>query len=228
MKYPRGVYLAAAGVFLVSMVAASLIPAGDVLRGIVASPGLTALFAALYQILRDAAAFEKERFLQKEHQAFTLASASHMAQVAFDKHVQYCESYMEELYETMTTLFREGPTKQAMEHAARLFTLNRKFAAWIDQTTALRLKPFEDAVWKIGTLAQVESALRGGDHKARSKAIDEMYGIFSEVLHTDKNKTNVKSEIAVEHVKQQIRSILGIDQLIGLRSKVLNDAIDHA
>jgi hypothetical protein len=61
---------------------------------------------------RDIETFKAE--LQKVHadqleeakNRFTVGATSHMANVAFDKHVQFCEEYVEQVFKVMENLFR--------------------------------------------------------------------------------------------------------------------------
>jgi hypothetical protein len=61
------VYLTLGIIFLASMTAAVLLPFGDELRVVTGIPVVGALFAALLQVLRDAAAHEKALLLQGLH-----------------------------------------------------------------------------------------------------------------------------------------------------------------
>jgi hypothetical protein len=165
---------------------------------------------------REQANFEKDRFLQKDQQIFNLGAASHMAAVAFDKHVQFCELYMSEVHEAVGTLFREGPTPKAMEHAGRLFDVNRRFAAWIPKIVALKPEPFENALRKLGAQANLVNQLQADQGEARSNAIDKSYALFMNVMDLGTlNETDPdhKKEVAIENVKEEVRSILGINEL---------------
>ena len=66
MKRNWKVYLAIGVVFAVSSLAAVLLPISQVAQSVMASPGALALIAALYQIFRDEAAFEKEKKLKED------------------------------------------------------------------------------------------------------------------------------------------------------------------
>lgn len=229
MKKRVGSYIALGVVFAASVAAAWLVPVADLLKGAIATPGIAALFGVLFQIARDQATFEKERFLQKEQQIFNLGAASHMAAVAFDKHVQYCEQYMIEVHDAVGTLFREGPTSRAMEHAGRLFEVNRQFAAWIPKTVALKLEPFENALRKLGAQAHLVNQLRADQAEARSKAIDESYSLFMNVMELGKLKEtdpDHKKEIAIENVKEEVRAVLGINELTEIRSFIIRKSVE--
>ncbi len=51
-----------------------------------AAPGVAALSAALFAVVQDLLAHEREVRLQE--------FSSHMANTAFDKHVAFCEAYV--------------------------------------------------------------------------------------------------------------------------------------
>jgi hypothetical protein len=84
-------YSVLATVFVLSIGTFFLLPDGhDVLGGVIASPGVTALLAALFQLMRDEADYEKRLEAQRREFQFTLGAASHMANAAFDKHADFC------------------------------------------------------------------------------------------------------------------------------------------
>lgn len=145
MKLSIKSYVVLALVFVSSALAALVLPVGDAFKGIIATPGVVALLGVIYQLIRDNAQFERNLFLQQDQQIFNLGMTSHMANVVFDKHVEFCEKYMMEVHETIGTLFREGPSETAMQHANNLFKIDREYSAWIPKQIALQLELFESA-----------------------------------------------------------------------------------
>ncbi|MEO6145710.1 MAG: hypothetical protein ABIT70_01410 [Sulfuriferula sp.] len=224
-------YIALSVVFGALMISILLIPAAEWVKGMMAVPGVGSLLGALLQISRDSAEFERQKYLQMDQQIFSLGASSHMSTVAFDKHVAFCESYMAEVHETVGTLFREGPTEEAMACAQRLFALKREYAAWIPKSISLKLDPFEDALHKIGVKTHLVAALGSDQHEARSKAIDESYALFVNVLSLEKMKAtdpNHKKEIAIENVKEEVRGILGINELFEIRNFIIQRSAQFA
>lgn len=71
----------------------------DILHGLIGLPGVAALLAVLYQILRDEAAQARAVDLQEKQQIFHLGVASPMANVVFDKRVQFSQQYITRLQE---------------------------------------------------------------------------------------------------------------------------------
>ena len=222
MRRTVSTYLVLTIVFVLSVVITLLLPVNEVARGIASFPAIGALIGALYQRFRDEALYEKERSLLRQQQIFNLGTTSHMANVAFDKHVEFCEEYMKEVHETVTTLFKEGPTKNALEHVSRFWELKRKYAAWISKDIAVKLEPFENAVHDIGSLSHLKDALGDTDPDGRRKAIQKMYSVFRDVMHMENIPV---SENAAEDVKEKIRSILNIDALTEIRGALIAQAL---
>ena len=133
-----------------AIIFAWIVPTSDLFKGIIASPAVGALFGALYQILRDQAAFEKQKYFDDRKRIFDIGAASHMANTAFDKHVEFCEEYMQEVHSTVATLFKEGPSKEALTHANNSYKLRQKYAAWLTDEINTNLEPYEQIVREIG------------------------------------------------------------------------------
>jgi len=70
-KPPPSVYLVLLLVFLGLALITSTLPAYSVLQAISALPALGALIAALFQVFREQAAFERQLLLQQQQQAFS-------------------------------------------------------------------------------------------------------------------------------------------------------------
>jgi hypothetical protein len=192
--------------------------------GIAAIPGVGSLIAALYQLLRDQANYEKQMALQRQQQFFNLAVTSHMANVAFDKHVEFCEKYIAEVHLTMSTLFQRGPTEEVIGHAQNLFLLRQQYAAWITADISKKLDPFQNALSKLGSQARLVEAMRNAANG--DKIIEEMYATFDSIMDLDKkDRDKINPDIAVENIKTRLRDILGIEELTRIREKVIKEAI---
>ena len=146
-----------------------LAPINDVYKGIASLPGVAGLTAALFQLVRDHAAHQRNLEIQQEQQIFNLGATSHMANSVFDKHVEFCEKYLAEVHQTVVTLTREGPTKEALDHARKLYTLRIEYTAWITPKIDKKLIPFEKAVRNIGAKSGLVNALSGAKGQRRDK-----------------------------------------------------------
>lgn len=225
------VYSILASVFLASVVVAALLPAAEWVKAIVVAPGVGALFGALLQIFRDVVQFERQHYLQADQQVFALGASSHMSTVAFDKHVEFCEKYMREVHETVGTLFREGPTTKALDCAHRLFELKREYAAWLPKSLALKLEPFENALNRLGAHYHLVKELGSDDRETRANAIKDSYSLFRQLLDLEAvggSDPDQTKDIAAENVKEEVRSILGINQLIEIRTFIIQRSAEFA
>ncbi len=150
-----------------------------------------------------------------------------MASKAFDKHAEFCEKYMAEVHLTVGTLFKEGPTQKALEHASKLVQLKSQYSAWLTKGILDGLVPFEAALRKIGASSYLVEALRGTNDPERPKAINEMYEVFKEVMALGEAKlpTADRTDVTIEAVEQRLRAVLGIEQLTAIRQRLIEQAM---
>ena len=219
-------YAVLAGVFLLSIGTFLLLPDGhDFLRGVIAAPGVTALLAALFQLMRDEADYEKRLDAQRREFQFTLGAASHMANAAFDKHAEFCEKYMKELHEAVRTLFREGDTPAALDHASKLYSLRQDYATWLTDRINSDLDEFESALRKLGADAGFIRSTTGHEGYAEQRAlrIDRNFELFGRILGL-KSSDNIQEKSMVEALKTRVRAILGVEELTKLREHLIKQA----
>ncbi|WP_323942251.1 hypothetical protein [Aeromonas caviae] len=200
-------------------------PINDVFKGIASLPGVAGLASALFQLIRDHAAHQRNIEIQQEQQLFNLGATSHMANSVFDKHVEFCEKYLAEVHKTVVTLTREGPTKEALEHAGNLYTLRIEYTAWITPEMDEKLIPFEKAVRNIGAKSGLVYALSGakGGDETRTKALEEMFDVFSNLMGIGEVKIKDENATVVE-VKNRVREILQVNELVLIREYLINRA----
>ena len=109
-------------------------------------PASGALFGVLWVAFKDFIAHERAKELQDHQNFFSLGAMSHMADVVFDKHVEFCEKYLEEVHQAVVTLTRHGPTDTALEHTTKLYGLRIQYTAWLPPEIEEKLMPFEKAL----------------------------------------------------------------------------------
>ncbi|MCP3942909.1 MAG: hypothetical protein GY710_15675 [Desulfobacteraceae bacterium] len=221
MKYL--IYLILFLVFLASFLMATYLPIEDIWKGIATTPAIAALSAIIYQILKDHTAHQRKKEIQQSGHDFSLGVTSHMAQVAFDKHVEFCEKYMSEVHETMSTLWREGPTREAKTHSNNFFMLRVEYATWVTEEIANKLTNFEDTLLKIGAKAALAEALNQKTADEAFQAADDSWLAVLGIA-IDKKKTPDEN-IAIESIKNRIRNILGVQELTELRGALIKKAI---
>jgi hypothetical protein len=223
MKDPRTL-LTLGGVFVLSFVAAWVLPVDEFFKGIASVPGVAALIGVLYQLMRDEALHAKQLEIQQQQQLFSLGAMSHMANVTFDKHAQFCEKYMAELHSVITTLFREGPTEEALRHAANLSKIRQEFAAWITKSINAPLEPFEQALRTLGASLGFVVSTQGDPNYAqqRQARVAKVWELFNGILTIEGSPPD--EQVAVDTIKERVREILGINELVQLRQSFVRSA----
>jgi len=204
------VYIVSVAVLMVSFSSAYFLPIESIYKSLVAMPGIGALFLTLYKSLKD-------EWLQNKQQDFILGTASHMAQVAYDKHVIFCEEYIERVERGRQELFTEGVSRNALNIGRELVNIRQKHAAWLTKEIEDSLKPFEQALIMIGAKNNLIGMLEIGEQ--RNKVIQEVYRAFGLVLGHETSLTEEEANLHIDKVIEIIRDILGINTLTKLRSK---------
>ncbi len=219
----RRVYLALGLLFLISIAITQLRSLSEFARVVFALPAAVALCGAVLQLLRDQLIHDRAVEMQVIQNSFGIGATSHMATVAFDKHVLFCEAYVAETFNTLVTLFQRGPTKDALSHAGKLYDIRQNSILWLTPAIEVKLDKFEAALREIGADAHfVDVAI---DHPDRPRRINEMYSLFAEVMGMKTWQDQpVPSDRAIMNVIQWLREMLGIDELTALRQALIADA----
>lgn len=229
MKLSWHFYLFAIAVAVVSVLLMYFAPTTDVFKGIFGTPSIAALFACLYQLSRDQAAHNHQIELQERAQLFDLSTASHMANIAFDKHVRFSEEYLDKLNnEVLAALIRHGPTQDALKQAGKLYEVRSKYPVWLTEEMQNRLMAFE---YKISNIGITDMALKGMPPGGkRSDLVDKMYMTFREITGIGISEGVPQDEeakrLAASAVVQYVRGILGVDELSKMRSAILKRAMN--
>ena len=217
------IYLGLGAVFVCSLIAALVLPVDRLITNVIALPCAVALIGAVWQIFRDDAAHGRALDLKQREHFFNLSVTSHMAKVAFDKHAAFCEEYVTRVNLGVRELFRDGPSKSAMAIGQDLTSIRQKHAPWVPAEVLEKLKPFEEAVWKVGTTAgYITDAPSASDHQAR---IDDMWKTFSQILNFAFRDAEQRPEIRVDQIILYMQAVLGIAELHRLRTAVVKQAI---
>lgn len=226
-KASIGTYIGLTIIFAASVVCAYFLPINEILKNVTAMPAAAALVAAIYQLLRDQAAFERRDYLQRQQQIFNLGTTSHMASVAFDKHAEFCEKYMSEVHETMGDLAKKGPKSPNVDdHLKKLVLLKREYAAWVPKDVAVQLEPFENKLRDMSLQAGIVEDYKDQPGKEKSNAVKAMYEVYRSVMGIgDVDIAKDSQEVSAEDVKERIRSILGINDLTKMRKLLVSEAI---
>mgnify|MGYP005841964433 CR=1 FL=1 len=199
----------------------------EILQIITAIPLVGALVAILVQILRDEAAYHKTLMVEQQKHQNAIATSSHMATVAFDRHVEFCEAYVTGVYGALSTLMRGGPTEGVLEDAGNLVDIREKHALWVTPSIEEALMPFEQALRTIGANAYLVEAIRTDIRQAdqRQKALDEMYNTFAQVMgFSNWAGKELTEELAMRTLVGKVRAVLGVQALTDLRRTAIEKA----
>ncbi|MDB5978358.1 MAG: hypothetical protein JWR07_5118 [Nevskia sp.] len=197
------------------------------LQQLFALPMVAALGGALFKFFRDVAAHERAIALQVDQQHFAIGASSHMADVAFDKHILFSEKYVAEAQASIHTLFRDGATEEALQCARRLFQIREDYIVWLTPALEKELDVFERALRELGAAAGlVKSTRESPEHQdVRQKTIPEMYKMLAQVLGLPQWEGKaITDELAVAAVIRKLRSLLGTEELTELRQAIINRA----
>lgn len=227
----RKVYLALALLFVASLILRFLPPVGEpgrIVRELSGVPAIVALFGALFQLTRDSIAYERSIMAQQLQNSFSLGATSHMAIVAFDKHVAFSEEYVSPMFDILTKLFRKGPCDDALEGASTLPAVRKKYSLWITTEVETDLERFEAVLRKMGAAAHVvETAPGTQDH---AKLVSLMYSTFAEVMGSkvmgskEWQGGQISEEVALYTIIHKLRKVLGVEELTNLRSALVSEA----
>lgn len=222
MKSPLHIraYVILAVVFLGSLVTTWFLQSSGIWRDLAAMPAVLALIGALYQLMRDEARYVREETLQHDRQRFELGATSHMADVAFDKLVAFCEEYVAELHVTLRNLYREGESPIALEHANRLLDIQRKHSLWITPDIEAYLSKFDSALRRLGAAALLHR--RAPEVAAGGGRLEEMFDLLADVLGLARvSGEPADKEVAITTILERTREALGVSQLVALRRRLL-------
>lgn len=225
MTYTWSVYSILALVFALSLGTAFVLPTADILRWVSGAPALVALIGVVLQIFRDHAQHEKTLVIQRDQQHFILGVTSHMANVAFDRHVDFCEKYITQMQETLSTLFHEGPTRKCLELSAKLADTRLSFRTWLTSDIQNKILPFENALTKIAGMHIELEGLPVGDK--RTQVVEAMHNTFADILGLSRHEGRGESDEAVVagRIMNHLQDILGVKQLVRLRIALVDEAV---
>lgn len=194
----------------------------------------TSLIGFLTTFLLNVNAKERER-VQKLHEAeramltqqlehaFSVGSSSHMANVAFDKHVNFCEAYAAELRKTLAGLLDHKRRSEAFDQAKRLTALRQAQALWLTKQMEAPLEKIERKLRWIGGghLIADES---GAPEAERNEVRQKISELFIEVLGEELGREPESDEISIGNIVRGLGRVLGVDDLTQLRQKILRNA----
>ncbi|MGT2473684.1 hypothetical protein [Paraburkholderia terrae] len=150
-----------------------------------------------------------------------------MANVAFDKYVEFCEAYKDSAGEGVLVLIRHRPTTEILGEVNKLGEIRYKYSLWIPSDIDARLKDFEK-VWRtIGAFSgYLENTGASGDAESRERHGEMVYREFAKAMGlADWAGEKVSDEFTVASIVAGLREVLGTEKIGKLRRKVLERAV---
>jgi hypothetical protein len=224
MKYRPLLYISLVAIAAVSFLGAWLLPVNDVAKTIAGLPFVGALFAALFQLIRDHSSFLKDTVKQQREHAFVVAATSHMSKVVFDKHVEFGEAYVDQLQQILGKLFAEGPTRRSVEFVYPLYQVRKDYRLWISSEMASTLDEFEQKIVRMGTTYGIAEA-------GSSSAFDKADKLYEEILDLKKKDADnpdieIKKHQGYNLVIHHLQEILGVEKLTRLRDSIISQSFE--
>ncbi len=147
-----------------------------------------------------------------------------MANVAFDKHVEFSEQYISKMQQGLTQLFQTGPPGNSLKFCCDLIDIRLSFRAWITEDIEAKVMPFEDALRQMGGKNIALEGLSPGDE--RTRVVKEIYDVFS-ALTGLKSEGTIDEKLAPRKIMSHLQDLLGVQQLSRLRRAVVQAAINE-
>lgn len=226
MKADVKFYAIAVLCIIVLFGATLLLPISESTRNYFSLTGLTALIGIVIEAWRDKRFHERQLELLNRQQDNSLAIASHMAAVIFDRQVNFCEEYFEKAHTILQELFTTGPTKEAIQYAGDLYKIRTSFSPWISQEIEAGLLPFEKALREMGASAVI--ADMNLSQPGHGLFVKQMYEKFISISGISEQLEVDSPEEAVSSVIKHLRKVLGIIDLTNLRNQAISLAIIHS
>ncbi len=218
-------YVVAVTVFIIIGSLILFLPISEKYVELLYISGLVPLLAIVIEAWRDKRAYERDLGLQIRQQDNSLAIASHMANVVFDRQVDFCEKYFEKAYGTLIKMFSTGPAPFALDDAKDLANLRMKYSPWLSAKIENGLLPFEKALREIGVDAQlIKSNLPNVEHKI---FVNKMFDAFTKVIQIDKLSNENTQEEAILSIINHLRDVLGVTELTVFRDSAIQTASKH-
>lgn len=229
MKWSHQVYSKLLGIFCLSagIVIFLALTGHDVIAGLVAAPGITALSNAVFQLMKDAANYERQKETQHREFQFTLGATTHMANVIFDKHAEFCTKYMQTVNEIVRTLFQTGQGSQEnIYQAGTLYTIRQEYVMWLTNQIDTDLKLFEDTLRKLGAQAEFIKTTAKNPAYAEQQLIfiKENSELFMRILGLNLSVDGTPEESMSAALNARLRTVLGVQDLTKIREHLIKQA----
>lgn len=138
--------------------------------------------------------------IERRKSVFSIGISSHMADVFFDKHIEFCEAYLKAASAALYALTEEGEDDPLLD--TRVFSgIRREWALWLTPEIEIKLDRYERDLPRLGGEAQVYEA-QGPPSTSNENSINRLIADLRELLGT-KELTDLRSEWVTRSSKKR-------------------------
>lgn len=187
---------------------------------------LVASGVAFFAVSREYAQMAETRELAAVEREFRLASTSHMSQIVFDKHVQFCERYLEAA-QPIFNMIALGDIRQY--HRLDLTQVRETRIAntlWLTFEMHENLATFESNIEHMKIYARHHLRQQDSNPDAARDSFEQLMLLMTEMtdgnyLRSEAQSLSPKSYAAMV---RHLQKTLGIDRLTHMRDSVLQQS----
>jgi hypothetical protein len=160
---------------------------------------------------------------------FVIGATSHMANAVFDKHVEFCEAYVLEMQVALACLVLRGLKAEPGKNADQLRDIRLKARVWLPQSISDRLVFYEQALRWIATHNRQQKdygELPGWRERPQyQKEVDRIFDLYTEIIDEgQKPEEALRPSVGTSVVIEEIKKVLGIEELTRLRGELIRRA----
>lgn len=216
-------FLAVFAVFIFGLMLCLL--ANTAVQVVGAATSIGAICAGIFHLIRDEFQRHHERQLSDQGQVLSIGAMSHMAKITFDKHVEFCEAYVQTFAGVLHALLTDGPTRKCIQHASDLTDIRERYALWLTHDIKVPLIALENALREIGRHERMLEVLPVSEE--RSQRVDSMYNLFYQILplKNDSEENFEERAIAASKIMDHLRDILKVTDFTKLRDVLIKKSL---
>lgn len=151
------------------------------------------------QYSKELAQFSHEQsiLLTEMQNAFSMGATSHMATTAFDKHIGFCQEYVDAISKALDFLNEAGPKKRLLD-ASEFFRIRQKWALWLTDEIEANLDRFE---LTISTIAAGAPVMDDNGPMSNERSTKTLIAFLRELLATEQ-LTALRNELVLRALKK--------------------------
>ncbi|HLJ87618.1 MAG TPA: hypothetical protein VKZ53_12410 [Candidatus Angelobacter sp.] len=142
---------------------------------------------------------ERAVLLNNKQNIFSVGVTSHMAATAFDKHIIFCEEYLEATAKALERMNQAGSYQQGTLDLTGFFVTRQKWALWLTDEIEGRLDTFESTIKAIAQgIPLVDDS---GDALSNERSVKILIASLRQLLATEE-LTALRSELVTRSIQR--------------------------